>query len=180
MKIRRKTTLVMACAVSMAIWVIAPVGRTLRAVGMPFLHTAGRIIGENFTLFVLAGGLALISGLIAWWRIRGRSAPLDWIALATVAAIAWSFIGQQEEYFHIFEYGILGYLTSLGIGAKRLLPVGFCLVVSLGDEFIQYLTPDRYADWRDLAINFLAALMGQMIALPCDSALDPHKSDRSS
>ena len=43
--------------------------------------------------------------------------------------------------------------------------MAICLVVSGGDELFQWVLPDRVGDWRDVAMNIAACLLGAAVAL---------------
>ncbi|MAE95303.1 MAG: hypothetical protein CL910_11635 [Deltaproteobacteria bacterium] len=94
-----------------------------------------------------------------------------WIAIALLyAASAWQLRRAPEEAVHLVEYGALGALAwhalRFRIADAWVFPAAACVGASAGmlDEALQWLTPDRHWDLRDLAINAGAAT-GIQVAL---------------
>ncbi len=115
-------------------------------------------------LAVAAAGLAAL--LLAGLRRAGRrrQAVLAGAALAYGAAV-WHLRARPEEALHLAEYGLLAVLAVRALrhaGRDRLLwPTAAALAVFFGimDEIIQWYTPRRFFDFRDLAINLAGALL---------------------
>ena len=67
-----------------------------------------------------------------------------------------------EEAFHIVEYGLLSYFFFRALSAKirdrtiYITVLFFVAFVGILDEFIQWMMPQRYWDYRDVGINALA------------------------
>jgi hypothetical protein len=62
-----------------------------------------------------------------------------------------------EEKIHLIEYGILAYLFVKAIGFDRrkmyFLAIILTALFGLGDELVQYYTPNRFFDWWDVFLN---------------------------
>lgn len=132
--------------------------------------------------FVLLG--VLLAALILFSR-RARSmlmalARSGWREIGglflLLALIRITLRPATIEYFHVVLYGSLFLSWSVSIrvlpqcvGAKSLqlspkllngISFTLCQLVSISDEWLQWLHPERVYDNRDLLLNFLATLMG--------------------
>ncbi len=122
------------------------------------------------TVFVLAA-----VGVTCWvvtTRLRRtgrpiRPADMAWLGSVAMAAgwLTWQLRDRPEEAIHLLEYGILAALIYRAIrptptdvavlGAAALLTT----VLGVVDEAIQWITPSRYWDFRDIGLNATAAVM---------------------
>ncbi|OGD22841.1 MAG: hypothetical protein A2W03_03670 [Candidatus Aminicenantes bacterium RBG_16_63_16] len=103
---------------------------------------------------------------VLFFRLRIRSLP-RYLWLAAVLGLYVYFTLKlwraPEEAVHFLEYGLLGFLLfralSLTIHDKSIYLVGFLAgtLVGTADEILQWLTPGRYWDFRDVGLNALAA-----------------------
>lgn len=128
--------------------------------------------GHVFFLYFSFAALA-IAGTTAARTIYRRQLPWDaylWLAGTGVAFFAYanSLRDNAIETIHLIEYGILGVLTyralvhrvrDYSIYVVTVLIVG---IVGLIDEWIQWITPSRYWDLRDVQINLWAAVLSQL------------------
>lgn len=108
-----------------------------------------------------SAGLAFAAGAIVygWRRLRARAAAAA--ALAYGALIAY-LSAAPDEVVHIAEYGVLSLLAwwMLAPAAGRGAPwaaLALTSLVGFVDECTQGATPGRYFDWRDVAVNSIAA-----------------------
>ncbi|MBW7909261.1 MAG: VanZ family protein [Kiritimatiellae bacterium] len=120
--------------------------------------------------------LAIAVGSVATvlaYRARSRALGLrQWGALgALVGAFAWGawhLRANPEEALHLVEYGVLSLLLYRAFSRRYrdrgAYVVSFLLGALLGivDEVIQWVTPARFFDFRDVAINVLAVLAIQV------------------
>ncbi len=114
-----------------------------------------------------AGGAALAIRRLG----RLRSGSLPWlIAVVGILALwALSLRRSPEEAVHLPEYGVLAVLLWRAL--RPTVPdanvfvagaVIGCLVGTV-DEVIQWLTPERFWDWRDVALNGGAGALVQLL-----------------
>lgn len=159
---------VLSFLISAAIWAAAPFGRYLQRTLLPsvienkemsgiavvlgsLLYLAAIVRSKAYRVAVLGGFSALIP---AFFLIMAVDLPIEWV--------------------HVIEYGVLGFCVSLGWGRAALWKVALAAnAVSVLDEGIQGLTPDRVADLRDLWINFLGVTVGLCFAAPVRSTEMP-------
>ena len=109
----------------------------------------------------------LLSFALVIWFIRYRQRlPLSRLATlggAGIFLIAVSYNFEiPEEKLHLLLFAIWGYL-SLQIFYLRVAIV-MCISFAALDEGVQYFIPDRVADWRDVAFNLSAVLIGLALA----------------
>ncbi len=143
------------------IWLVIPFARRLQAV---LAETAG-----NGAFWAAAAGLGGLAGLwaLAWgWR-QPRQHPVRKTAgLAALGVFSvWMFTAQLQsaiEAFHVFEYAILGAFLyrawSRHVQDPLVYPIAALslALISWIDEFLQWLTPGRFWDFRDIRLNILA------------------------
>ena len=99
---------------------------------------------------------------------RGRTL---WIAAATAVFVAWTFSLRRspEEAVHFLEYGVLAVLIHRALRPSMQSALIFVAAALIGaligtaDEIIQWITPSRYWDWRDLVLNGGAGALTQFI-----------------
>lgn len=147
------------------IYLTIPIARALR-------ETVDSQIGREAFLY-----LAAILGLfVAWAAIKNlsrRHQPASaYVCLFGVFAfLGWKLYelrGIPEEALHLAEYGLLSVLVYRALVHRiRDYSIYFAAtivvaVVGIVDEYIQWLVPSRYFDWRDITTNFLAGSMAQL------------------
>lgn len=164
-------------------------GAALFAAMAPFVGELQSFLRESFGMRYLgwlAAALAL-TGLVAFGaavvRIREHRA-LRYTLLALAAGmIAWQVatwgIGEAEvdvvERVHLVQFGLLGALFERAFRARHanaLLPVLTLLAVGLAgvfDEWVQWLTPVRVGDGRDVLLNLWAGVIGYLIGVALSS-----------
>lgn len=99
-----------------------------------------------------------------------RPGSLPWITVVTVVLVAWTFSLRRspEEAVHFLEYGVLAVLIFRALRPvlddDLIYVVGFLVgaLVGTGDEIIQWFSPERYWDWRDLLLNSGAGALIQL------------------
>jgi len=131
---------------------------------------AGRNVVVYFvTVFLI---IVFIASAIYLIRTHQRHHLLNYLALIIIAAIYGYFLrGMIEipiEAIHFLEYGFLGILVFIAlkqhIENALVFFIGACLItlIGTGDEFIQWLLPNRNWDFRDIGFN---ALSGGLVQL---------------
>jgi hypothetical protein len=157
---------------SRAAWLAFAAWALLIFATVPFARALERVVVETLgaQAFLAAALAALLLGGAFAWRTFAQVGARARVALACgvalYAAVAWRLRGNAVEAVHIVEYGALGLLAlrALTFGPRdALLAPGAALLaacVGLVDEGLQWLTPKRVWDLRDVGINALAAAGG--------------------
>jgi len=139
---------------------------------------------------IAVAAVILAAGTTTLVRLTRRARSLSyrdtvWIVAATAALIAWTFSLRRspEEAVHLLEYGALAILLHRALrpsmGGALVFVAGALIGSLVGtlDEIIQWLSPSRVWDWRDLALNGGAGVLTQVILwriVPADRrSLDP-------
>ncbi len=129
--------------------------------------------GEIFTYAVLG---VIGAGLVAGLTYISRSRSLlfrDSFWLLAVAVIFSGYtlkLGQRspEEAVHFVQYGILGILLFRALSHRIHDPAIYLAAAIMGgiigmvDEFIQWLTPGRYWELKDIWLNLFAVILVQI------------------
>lgn len=131
-------------------------------------HLVEATVGSVFFLVIVIAGI-VIAGWVAWRRIPAAG-PGPKHRRWVLSAVALAYLGgaihlrkNPEEAVHLLEYGALGILAARALAYRLpdawVYPAAALLGASVGmlDEAIQWLTPSRHWDLRDLAINALAS-----------------------
>ena len=118
------------------------------------------LIAYSVVAVVLGAALAAIIFL------RRRQPQIDcadvlWLAGITAITVVWirRLMGQPEEAVHFLEYGVVGVLLYHAFDDRLPGPTVYVaatltgLLVGTVDEIIQWLTPGRFWDLRDIVLN---------------------------
>jgi VanZ family protein len=151
----------------LAIFLVVPMARAIQR--FVSANWGRSLFGYAVLAAVAAAFLVLLFILI--FRLNVRS-PASYIWLTAVAGLYVYFTLKlwraPEEAVHFLEYGLLGFFLfralSLTIEDKSIYPTAFLISALVGtfDELLQWVTPDRYWDFRDVALNALAAGLFQI------------------
>lgn len=155
---------------SLAIFATIPLARVIQT------FVSGLWGRQAFTYAAITTILTALTVAAAFTR-RHRPTSRGYIWLVGTAAIfiAYSLeLGKQypEEAVHFIQYGVLGVVVyralthSIRDASIYFMAAIICGAVGIGDELIQWLTPKRYWDLRDIWINFFAAALVQ-VAIAC-------------
>jgi hypothetical protein len=117
-------------------------------------------IGYGVIIVVM---IAAVVGIIGLRRLarRPRPAAIAWL-IAIAAVIVWwttRLWDHPEEAVHFLEYGLLGILIYLALRPRFPDASAYLSAALLGtlvgtvDEIIQWITPGRYWDFRDIVLN---------------------------
>lgn len=114
-------------------------------------------------------GVALVIAVLYVRRNRAVMGAFNLVWLtATAAAFAywtWHLRAAPEEAMHFVQYGILSLLVYRAMVHRvRDISIYFAVALLTGclgalDEIIQWLTPRRYFEFRDIWINFGSAIL---------------------
>jgi len=143
---------------------------------IPFARALRKIveeqIGSEFFLYITAA-VALTVGLIALRSLQKRNLPLNarFSLFGIIAAFLfyiYSLRDMPEEAIHIAEYGMVSVLVyralvhrvhNFSIYLLATLVVG---VIGVFDEYIQWITPSRVFDLRDIRTNIISGGLAQL------------------
>jgi hypothetical protein len=117
---------------------------------------------------VVAGACA-VAVLLARAVRHGADAAHAALLVATASGWAWALgrlPAKPIERVHLLEYGVLGWLAWRAVRQHVTPRVAFGLAALLtaalgwGEELVQWVTPGRYYDLRDVAMNALGGVLG--------------------
>ena len=116
-----------------------------------------------------------IAAATAFAFIRRLGKPIGradafWLLTVATVSVIWTrrLMGQPEEAVHFIEYGILGVLLYRALETlipdRTIYPVVILTGILVGtvDELIQWATPDRFWDFRDIVLNGSAVALVQI------------------
>jgi len=129
-------------------------------------------IGSDFFLYITAA-VALVVGIIAFRSLQKRKLPLNarlslFAIIAAFLAYIYSLRDMPEEAVHIAEYGMVSVLVYRALAHRvrdfsiyilATLVVG---VIGIFDEYIQWVTPSRVFDLRDIRTNIISGGLAQL------------------
>ncbi len=159
-------------------WLYVGIWTLLIYLTIPLARTIQSFVTEYWdrTAFswvvVAAVALGIISA--AWFllRHRRRVRGAQYISLAAVAALylygTYYLRHAPEEALHFVQYGVLGLLVYRALthhvrdATIYLSAAALCGLLGTWDEIIQWVTPRRYWDFRDVYINFIGGGLIQL------------------
>ena len=147
-------------------------------VTIPFARAIQRLIEEAYgrdifrSITFVIGFLAVALMVLYVIRVYGwRFWPRKMI-LFGIAAFFYYYaryqIATPEETLHFIEYGVLGLLLYRAFAHRiqdiMIYPAVVCMggIIGLVDEVIQWITPKRFWDFKDVWINILGVLLVQL------------------
>ncbi|MGA1531361.1 MAG: VanZ family protein, partial [Kiritimatiellia bacterium] len=149
-----------------SIYISIPLARTVQQV-VDGAGLRAAFLWITFLFFFLGSGWvikALMRREIILTPVRG----LILVAiLGTFSSLTWSLRTNPEEAFHFVQYGVLGILIFRALSHRLTDPSIYLAAAAIGsiggilDEMIQWITPRRYFDYRDIGINALAGTLIQ-------------------
>ena len=160
---------------SLIIFITVPYARTIQA----FIQNHWD--RQAFTDIVLMA-IVLFGGLCLLWVYRNSHwKPFSrylWLAGAMAAYTWYTFrLGRNpEEALHFIEYGVLGVLLFRALSHRVRDPTVYISAAMIGcmvgmvDETIQWITPRRFFDYRDIWLN---AFSGLLVQITIDRGLRP-------
>lgn len=140
----------------------------------PMLRWADAHGGSNNLRWLALAVIVSAAALAAFYLYR-RLKRLTWTRLGWLAVVVGFFVylvlekmKAPSEALHFIEYGLLGLLALRALSHRLrdylvyVCAVLVCLLVGTVDEILQWMTPGRFWDVRDIAHNGVAALMAQL------------------
>ena len=116
---------------------------------------------------------AAVAALVSLRRRLGglSTGSLVWMVGTTAVFVLWTFSLKRspEEAVHLLEYGTLAILLHRALRPSMPNALVFVAAALIGstigmvDEVIQWLSPGRFWDWRDLLLNGGAGALSQVI-----------------
>lgn len=143
---------------------------------IPFARAFRQVVQENigsdFFLYITAA-VTLVVGTLAFNSLRKRKLPLNarlslFAIIAAFLAYIYSLRDMPEEAIHIAEYGMVSILVYRALAHRvhdfsiyilATLVVG---VIGIFDEYIQWVTPSRVFDLRDMRTNIISGGLAQL------------------
>ena len=141
-------------------------------------------LGTRFALVLAVGlGVAIAAAVVAaalrireprparrWLRFGGLALALVLLGIQVLGFGTGNPLIDAVERFHLIEYGLLGalfYRAFRRYGDASVLPLTLLAVTAVGivDEFVQWWTPLRVGDARDVLLNAYAGLCGMLFGL---------------
>jgi hypothetical protein len=156
------------CYVALGVVVVystIPVARALR-------ETVREHIGLQYFLY-FAVALLLLGGYFAIKNVHHRKLPLNarlWLLTIFGAFLGYIYMLRDipEEAIHVSEYGVLGLLVYRALTHRfrdfsiYLMATLVVAMIGVIDEYIQWLTPSRVFDLRDIRTNAIAGALSQL------------------
>ena len=128
--------------------------------------------GEEAFLYAVAFALVATFAWTSWHLRRTGMSTGRWVWLAAVALVyggyTYSLRRNPVEAIHFVEYGVLGVLAFRALSHRTRDLTVYLSAALLGgmvgilDEAIQWATPDRIWDLRDIWFNFVGAALVQI------------------
>ena len=151
---------------AMTIFATIPVGRALQE------YVRDQWGMHTFTYLVMIAIIIWLS-VAAIYLIRRRATLTRhyiWLTLIAGVFIFYTYQLKEspEEALHFVEYGMLGILIYRALSHRIRDHMIYVLAALIGaiigtiDELIQWITPRRYWDYRDIWFNFFAVALVQM------------------
>ncbi|MBI5892260.1 MAG: VanZ family protein [Deltaproteobacteria bacterium] len=155
---------------SKRLWIFIGIYIALIYISLPvvryFLNFLYSSIGKD-ALDILLGVISA-AGILSFFYYE-RIWNLEWkritafVFLLIFFTVTMQLIKVPEEKVHILEYGFLGILVYKGYKFSNrplLRSVIFVGAIGIGDEFIQWLLPNRVGEIKDVGLNLLGGIFG--------------------
>lgn len=152
---------------AVVIYLTIPAARRIEA-------AAGEVLGgDGFAMLglgaVTAGLVAALASLVRSRSLR-RPSQAGWLVATGVAYFAYGAtqLSAPVEAMHFLQYGLLGILAHRALRSRSpdrsvyLRALLVCALVGTGDEILQWLTPRRFFEFRDVWLNTASAGFAQV------------------
>ncbi len=165
-KEQERTSWIVAAIWTASIFAVIPLARAIQG----FVDERW---GRELFLWVVAVYIAVfVLVALAYLLYSRESIPVGNAAwLIAIAAVflywTWQLRRNPEEALHFIQYGILSLLVYRALTHRirdpsiYLVAVLICSVTGTVDEMVQWMTPRRYFDFRDIWINGGSAILVQ-------------------
>ncbi len=158
-------------------WVLVALWSGLIFATIPFAPLAvkhvGRALGSSALTIILALlAAAALAGVLGWLVHRGKTdmGGFAWFAATSALLMALMTVlrpASPAEAFHYLEYGVLGLLLFRALTHRvrdwsiYIFAVLIGAMIGTADEVIQWLTPKRYFEFADIALNVTGVALAQ-------------------
>lgn len=152
---------------------------------IPLVRTGQTWYSARFdTIWITVAVIAVLAvALVSTWlwlmRTGRRIRPFELVVPLVVVGIAgwwaWELRGRPEEAIHLLEYGVLLVLIYRALRPTHpdvfilVAAVVLTTVMSAVDETIQWITPRRFWDYRDIGLNSGAAVLAAICVAHLDA-----------
>jgi hypothetical protein len=159
-------------------WLLVALWSLFILATVPFARTIQRLVSqrwgrESFLDFTLGAIVVLTVALAIYlWRSPKRLTGTQVLWLVGVLAVYFytaARLKTPEEALHFLEYGVLGLLVFRALSHtmrdSAIYPAAVlvCTLVGTIDELLQWITPQRYWEFRDVGLNALSAALAQVV-----------------
>jgi len=152
---------------SLAIFSTIPVARSIQKF---ISQTIGRMFFTYSIVFIVACGLVVLLYLFVFtFKVR-KISQYAWLVICAClyGFLAFKFHRHPEEATHLIEYGLLSYFIFKALQYETrdwtiyITTILIVLFIGTTDEFMQWLMPKRYWDFRDIGTNVVGGLIFQL------------------
>ena len=152
---------------SLAIFFTIPAARSVQKF---ISHTVGRVFFTYSVVFIVVCGLAVLLYLFIFtFKVR-KISQYAWLVICAglYVFLTIKLNRYPEEATHLIEYGLLSYFIFSALQYetrdRTIYFITILIVLFIGtiDEFIQWMTPKRYWDFRDIGTNIVGGLIFQL------------------
>ncbi len=181
-KVGTATLWSISIAISIAIFATVPFAR-------PVQNALKARFGESiyivFTLFFVAAGIEIFRRYILKAPNQRLRRLIVFVFIVAVYTYKLKQLHIAVERFHLIEYGLLAIFVTFAAGrhVKDFTAYGWgilsTLLIGMGDEFFQWLWPDRYGEWRDVVINLEGGVLALFSMILMGAASHLHKKPRN-
>ena len=146
-------------------WLIVVFYTAILIASLPYIRCVWNLTGDllgTTRKYLILGMFLGVAGAVYCYRNL-----FFLFSVIVVIAMVYRFVPIIEERIHFIEYGILGCLVWWALGKRKLrwaIALGYILIISVLDEVIQGILPNRYYDTRDLVMNAVGGCIGLVIA----------------
>ena len=167
-------------------WLLAATWSLIIFVTVPYARTIQSFVQNNwdrkaFTDIVLMAIVVFAGFCLLWIYRNSHWKPFSrylWLAGVAGAYTYYTFLlgRNPEEALHFIEYGVLGFLLFRALSHRIRDPTVYFSAAMIGcmvgmvDETIQWITPRRFFDYRDIWLN---AFSGLLVQIAIDRGLQP-------
>lgn len=145
-------------------WAIILLYTLLILATLPFARIVWDWIGEGWGYVMLIALYSIAGGFIYF---RYRNMFILGLIILVVLAI-FKIIPLPIERIHFIEYGVLGWLVWWASSKRKwslAISMGYILTISVLDEVIQGILPNRVYDIRDIWMNVVGGSLGLVLGI---------------
>ena len=152
---------------SLAIFSTIPVARSIQKF---ISHTIGRMFFTYSVVFIVSCGLVVLLYLFVFtFKVR-KISQYVWLVIcaSSYVFLTFEFHRYPEEATHLIEYGVLSYFIFNALQYETrdwtiyIITILIVFFIGTTDEFIQWMIPKRYWDFRDIGTNVAGGLIFQL------------------